>query len=1157
MNHPIKSDDKVKGKKSEVLSNLCLTSQDLPKISVPLIKAPSNQNKVSDSESKQEPSKKEDDSSKVKCALVANIEILNQPFTVGITKDGENIYFGGSVKFNKFKFQDFIDSCSLDTCSLIPKDYNFIPKCISDIELSGITVTVIGNIKIPEKSKDNAPEQNKTTNTEIKLETNNEYIKLLTEKSIVENKEESLYWTLTYGPKKQDQQKNTDNDSEIQVVTENDRGIKVGKLISDFAKGVLKPIGLDLDTDSLPEFIKDFTITGFTATNKPPNDSKPSNSNQNEPPQKFIDISIDTSLGSVEVQSSAPEEKPQNEIEDNSTKNSDKKTWSITYTTPKDEKGNDIVNTDVLEIPVAGELVKTIDPTIKNTSINDFKVTVSSDNGVNIILGCNVFGTACDVTIPLSKPAPTTTQQLQIQQNMLLKNSSSSGPAFNGTAVWKKFDKPITILILTIPKIGFGLDNNGNIAILLDASLNVSPLTFSLNGAGIGVNLSKLKDINFYLSGFGIGFDNGVLSIAGGLSAGLDENKNPQYTGMISIRFKEVGLTAIGQYTKIITGDKETASLCACFSLLAPIGGIPAFFVRGIAGGFGYNERLILPSIENVNDHFLVQAAMGSHSNNLDDLRKNVNEEDGQYFLAAGLKFTSFELIEGCMIVTASFGNDCELGILGLADISIPPKAKNSAAPIAYAQLALKASIKPSEGFFSAEAQLTNESYILSKDCKLTGGFAAYAWFGDNKHSGDFVVSLGGYAPSYQKPDHYPTVPRLGINWKVDDHININGEMYFAVTPSNLMAGGKLCATYTQGDLKAWFIAYADILMDWKPFRYDVRIGASVGASYTLDLDPWLVKKTFSIELSADLHLWGPDLQGTVDISWYIISFTISFGGGNKQEEDLDWNGFINSFFASKEQAKSTNDVCRKELTNDNNDPINKDILSISLDGVIGNTQDDCKGIDIISPYQLAISAISNIPMNKDKNGKDIGSVIVKPVKDKTITPSIEINITDPSKKNNFNDKFNHDFIRRKLPSALWIPENQTNIETVNEFCVGEKISLNIEKYLETATNFPNKKDLWISIQELAEKSLILKPTCFDIKDGQEHELNVDNYTINEFSSNYEKDNLDNVRKDYIRSIYTDLQDLSSIDISFKNADTLFSEDFLKTDEKKELKNEQ
>ena len=1154
MNHPIKSDDKVKGKKSEVLSNLCLTSQDLPKISVPLIKAPSNQNKISDSESKQEPSKKEDDPSKVKCALVANIEILNQPFTVGIIKEGEDICFGGSATFKGFKFQDFIDSCSLDTCSLIPKDYNFIPKCIRDIELSGITVTVIGNIKIPEKSKDNAPEQNKTTNKEIKLETNNEYIKLLTEKPIEENKEDknkSLHWTLTYGPKKQDQQKNTDNDSEIQVVTENDRGIKVGELISDFAKGVLKPIGLDLDTDSLPEFIKDFTITGFTATNKPPNDSNPSKANQDEPKEEFIDITIDTSLGSVEVQSPAPEEKLQNEIEDNSTKNSDKKTWSITYTTPKDEKGNDLVNIDVLEIPVAGELVKKIDPNIENTTINNFKIEASNKSGVNLSLGCKAFGQDVNLEVPLSKP--NADPQQEPKNFMLLKNDNSPKFVFKGTAVWKKFDKPITILILTIPKLGFGLDNNGNIAILLDASLNVSPLTFSLNGAGIGVNLSKLKDINFYLSGFGIGFDNGVLSIAGGLSAGLDENKNPQYSGMISIRFKEVGLTAIGQYTKIITGDKETASLCACFSLLAPIGGIPAFFVRGIAGGFGYNERLILPSIENVNDHFLVQAAMGTHSNNLDDLRKNVNEEDGQYFLAAGLKFTSFELIEGCVLVTASFGNDCELGLLGLADISIPPKAKNSAAPIAYAQLALKASIKPSEGFFSAEAQLTNESYILSKDCKLTGGFAAYAWFGDNEHSGDFVVTLGGYAPSYQKPDHYPTVPRLGINWKVDDHININGEMYFAVTPSNLMAGGKLCATYTQGDLKAWFIAYADILMDWKPFRYDVRIGASVGASYTLDL--WLVKKTFSIELSADLHLWGPDLQGTVDISWYIISFTISFGGGNKQEEDLDWNGFINSFFASKEQAKSTNDVCRKELTNDDNDPINKDILSISLDGVIGNTQDDCKGIDIISPYQLAISAISNIPMNKDKNGNDIGCVIVKPVKDKTITPSIEINITDANPNNNFNDKFKkHDFITKKLPSALWIPEKRSNIETVNEFCVGKKISLDVENYLETATNFPINKDLWISIQELAEKNLILKSKCFDINEGQEHELNVDNYTINEFWNNG-NDNLKDARIDYVKHIYQGQE--QSIDISFAHADTLFSEDFLKTSEKEELKNEQ
>ena len=74
------------------------------------------------------------------------------------------------------------------------------------------------------------------------------------------------------------------------------------------------------------------------------------------------------------------------------------------------------------------------------------------------------------------------------------------------------------------------------------------------------------------------------------------------------------------------------------------------------------------------------------------------------------------------------------------------------------------------------------------------------------------------------------------------------------------MAGGKLSAVYTLGKLRAWFIAYADFLVSWKPFAYQARIGVSLGASYRVDC--WFVHKTFSVELAAALDLWGPEVHG-------------------------------------------------------------------------------------------------------------------------------------------------------------------------------------------------------------------------------------------------------------------------------------------------------
>jgi hypothetical protein len=255
------------------------------------------------------------------------------------------------------------------------------------------------------------------------------------------------------------------------------------------------------------------------------------------------------------------------------------------------------------------------------------------------------------------------------------------------------------------------------------------------------------------------------------------------------VKYNDISVTAIGSYS--------SGSLMAYAVLSAPIGGIPAFYVNGLALGFGYNKRLSLPSIEEVPDYPLVSAAVnGFNANIQNELKKYLTSEKGTDFLAAGVKFTSFGVVKGFMLFTVSFGNKLdEIGALGLADISVPPMTKSN--PVAKAQLAIKVDFAPSRGFFSAEAQLTSESYILSKDCHLRGGFAAYYWFGSNEKRGDFVVSLGGYHPAYKRPAHYPIVPRLELNWNVTSSLNITGEMYFALVPNVMMGRQAECGIFT------------------------------------------------------------------------------------------------------------------------------------------------------------------------------------------------------------------------------------------------------------------------------------------------------------------------------------------------------------------------
>jgi hypothetical protein len=202
----------------------------------------------------------------------------------------------------------------------------------------------------------------------------------------------------------------------------------------------------------------------------------------------------------------------------------------------------------------------------------------------------------------------------------------------------------------------------------------------------------------------------------------------------------------------------------------------------------------------------------------------------------------------------------------------------------------LRARFSLDEGVISIEAQLAADSYILSKDCRLTGGFAVYFWF-DGDHAGDFVITLGGYHPAFKKPAHYPTVPRLGFNWQIGDCLSLKGEMYFALCAHAIMAGGLLEASFQLGSLWANFIAEAHFLISWKPYYYDILIQVRISAGLG-----WLGP----VCLGVKLHLWGPEFGGTATFWILFIKVTIEFGDlSSRYPSPIDWPTFKESFLPS------------------------------------------------------------------------------------------------------------------------------------------------------------------------------------------------------------------------------------------------------------------
>jgi len=482
-----------------------------------------------------------------------------------------------------------------------------------------------------------------------------------------------------------------------------------------------------------------------------------------------------------------------------------------------------------------------------------------------------------------------------------------------------------------VERVGIGYQN-GYIAVSLDAALTVAGLTLSLDGLGAEFALKDLMNKTFkptfHLNGLGIDYRSGPVEIGGSflqqkMTQEVDGVKvdYTSYAGLAVIRTKKLTLSAIGSYAQI-NGRDPSLFIYAVANY--PLGGPAFFYVTGFAAGFGYNRALNLPPIDEIANFPLIAEAVRDGgpdslpsgqkeqqktlSTKLQQLERYLPPSVGDIFIAAGIKFTSFKQIDSFALLVVKFGRRFEIDLLGLSTLTAPPpdaaKAGTKAvAPIAEAQLMLKASFIPDEGFLGVRAQLTPNSYILSKDCHLNGGFAFYTWFEPHPNAGDFVLTLGGYHPKFIVPDHYPQVPRLALNWQVSPELHIKADAYFALTGSAIMAGGHLQATWESGDLRAWFVAGADFLLAWKPFHYDLELYVGMGVSYTFKS---LGNQTLSVDLGANLHLWGPPFSGTATVHWSIISFTVNFGEGAPQHlEKLEWDTFKSSFLPKPEQICS------------------------------------------------------------------------------------------------------------------------------------------------------------------------------------------------------------------------------------------------------------
>lgn len=490
-----------------------------------------------------------------------------------------------------------------------------------------------------------------------------------------------------------------------------------------------------------------------------------------------------------------------------------------------------------------------------------------------------------------------------VQVVVLRDKKTAAKPTTGDDGETKWFNVEKSLGPITLHRGGFRYADN-KLLLALDAGLAVGPLSFEIMELGAEIDVKTFKP-RFLTKGLTAGYNSPAFSLAGGFYGSFDP---VDLYGELSVSVGKFGIGALAGYAQFA----NSPSLFLYGAVSLPLGGDPSCFVTGLAAGFGFNRDLHVPEVDTLHDFPLISWAMGAAppqdpkenlakqvADALKNLARFIEPKIGQYWGAVGVRFTTYKLVDSFLLLTVGFGDNFEIDLLGLSRLKLPPTLEQAAGggrlTLADVQLAIKASYASATNQLLIAGQLTPDSFILAPECHLTGGFAVAAWFGPSPHAGEFVVTLGGYNSKYDVPSHYPVPPRVGIDWKVNEHVQITGGLYLALTPKALMAGGGLKAVWTTTDVEAWFRLQADFLMNFAPMSYDLTAVVELGGRVTVRL--LLVNDTLDLHLATGLRVWGPDFSVVVEVDLTIISFTLQFGDAQKDgPKTISWEQFVKDF---------------------------------------------------------------------------------------------------------------------------------------------------------------------------------------------------------------------------------------------------------------------
>jgi hypothetical protein len=209
---------------------------------------------------------------------------------------------------------------------------------------------------------------------------------------------------------------------------------------------------------------------------------------------------------------------------------------------------------------------------------------------------------------------------------------------------------------LTLRQVGLNY-SDGEATIGFSAGMNMAGFMLDLQGLSVTFPMPLPKHaagstVSFDLEGLALNINKGGLQLGGAFVKTVDADKTVSYYGEVIVQAGSFGFTAIGGYSP----NANPASFFIYANIEVPLGGPPFLFITGLAGGFGINRDLKLPTVDSLSSCPLIpgnpntpvqgSSAADTIKSVLPVLQSLFPYDAGEYCVAAGIRFTSFEMIQ-------------------------------------------------------------------------------------------------------------------------------------------------------------------------------------------------------------------------------------------------------------------------------------------------------------------------------------------------------------------------------------------------------------------------------------------------------------------------------------------------------------------------------